>query len=75
MQRYQVWLNGSTIIGHVESDDIESANEMAEVVFKDHFGGDVPDGAEWEIFPIYPGYYEEIADMNQRAGFNAQTDF
>ena len=72
---YQIWLNDAKLIGHVDAGSDDVAMEVAVYHVRDYFEGDVPVGTKWSVCEIQPGYYKEISDMNQRAGFNAQTDF
>ena len=73
--RYQVWLNDAILIGYVDAESEDVAMEVAVYHVGDYYGGDVPADITWSVCKISPGYYKEIADMNQRAGFNIQTDF
>ena len=75
IDRYQVWLNDAILIGHVDAESRDVAMEVAVYHVRDFYCGDVPVGTEWSVCKISPGYYKEIADMNQRAGFNILTDF
>jgi len=66
IDRYQVWLNDATLIGHVDAESRDIAMEVAIYHVRDFYGGDVPAGTEWSVCKISPGYYKEIADMNQK---------
>ncbi len=72
--RYQVWLRGSSLVGHVYATSKTAAKTKArDMVFRDFHIKKLPAGTC--VCKISPGYYDEIARMNQRAGFNAMTDF
>jgi hypothetical protein len=72
--RYQVWLRGSSLVGHVYATSKTAAMDKArELVMNDFKLNRLPAGTC--VCKISPGYYEEIAEMNRRAGFNAMTDF
>ncbi len=72
--RYQVWLRGSSLVGHVYATSKTAAMAKArDMVLQDFNLTRLPAGTC--VCKISPGYYDEIARMNQRAGFNAMTDF
>ncbi len=72
--RYQVWLRGSSLVGHVYATSKTAAKTKArDMVLHDFNLTRLPAGTC--VCKISPGYYDEIARMNQRAGFNAMTDF
>lgn len=72
--RYQVWLRGSSLAGHVYAASKTAAKTKArDMVLLDFNLKRLPAGTC--VCRISPGYYDEIARMNQRAGFNATTDF
>jgi hypothetical protein len=75
MSRWQVWINDSTLAGHVDADSDVDALELALRYVNDFYGGNIPVGIKWSVCEIPPGYYKEITDSNIRSGFNAQTDF
>jgi hypothetical protein len=72
--RYQVWLGGSTLVDHVYATSKTAAMKKARDIILHGFSlKRLPAGTC--VCKISPGYYEEIAEMNRRAGFNAVTDF
>ncbi len=72
--RYQVWLRGSSLVGHLHATSKTAAKTKArDMVLQDFNLKRLPAGTC--VCKISPGYYDEIARMNQRAGFNAMTDF
>ncbi len=73
-RRYQVWLRGSTLVGHVNASSKTAAMSGArEMVLNDFHLKRLPVGTC--VCPISAGYYEQIAEWNRKAGFNALTDF
>jgi hypothetical protein len=71
---YQVWLRGSSLAGHVNATSKTAAMTKArDMILHDFNLKRVPAGTC--VCKISPGYYEKIAEMNRKAGFNATTDF
>lgn len=67
MRKYQVWVRGSIL------HDVEAKNKTCALkeVRETHGFKRLPSGTA--INEIPPGYYEDIVEMDRKAGFNASN--
>jgi ribosomal protein L2 len=73
-KKYQIWLRGSTLVGHVRaSSKTEAMRKVREMLLNDFQLKRLPAGTC--VCPISEDYYDQIAKLNREAGFNAMTDF
>lgn len=70
--RWQLWLRGNRLIGHVSGCSKEEAMNELRRQAKDEFGYKrLPEGSC--VCLIEPDYYEKIAESNRRQGFGLQA--
>ncbi len=73
-KKYQIWLRGSSLVGHVRASSKTKAMEKAREMILNNFQlKRLPAGTC--VCPISEDYYGHIAKLNREAGFSAMTDF